>query len=608
MNFKKAVSLLALLAATSVLYGCGANEQVEQVGQVESQVKEESIQYTVKVESIEDNTITAVVGELTTQDGPPALPNGEAPTGEAPPTLPEGEEAQGEAPAKPEGNSAQGEVPAKPEDQQAQGETPTKPEGQQAQGEMPPAKPEGSGSMGSMNTFVETSEKITFTLSDTTEITIEMLQGSQEGTIENIGVNNVLEVTLDENNEALSVVVKNLQAGGGFGGSHTVTQGTSANIIDADGNLSGETYTSTGDDENALRIDGAKVNLENITVEKLEGESSNTENGDFYGQNAALLATNGANVTIKGATVTSSTVNGNGIFSYGEGTTVTVEDTTIHTSGNNSGGIQTTGGGTTNARNLQVETQGNSAAAIRSDRGGGLVHVVGGNYTTNGTGSPAIYSTADITVEDANLTANHSEAIVIEGKNSVHVKNSTIEGSMDSTHLDTADNVQNIMIYQSMSGDAEIGHSTFTAEGGSIVAKQGDMIYVTNTTCTINLSKVQLQLANDILLKVAGNESSRGWGTPGSNGGKATLNANEQILEGKIIVDDISTLDMNLQNGTSFTGTINEDGVAGTVKVTLDETSKWVLTGDSYITELTGSLDQIDTNGYHLYVDGQLVK
>lgn len=608
MNFKKAVSLLALLTATSVLYGCSANEQVEQVGQIESQVQEESTQYTVKVESIEGNTITAVIGELTTQDGPPPLPNGEVPTGEAPPALPEGEEAQGQVTTKPDGQEVQSQVPANPESQGTQDQAPTKPEGQGTQGEMPPAKPDGNGSMGSMNTFVETSGKVTFTLSDATKITIEMLQGSQEGTIENIGVNNVLEVTLDKNNEALSVVVKNLQAGGGFGGSHTVTQGTSANTLDTDSQLSGETYTSVGDDENALRIDGATVNLENITVEKLEGESSNTENGDFYGQNAALLATNGANVTIKGATVTSSTVNGNGIFSYGEGTTVTVEDTTIHTSGNNSGGIQTTGGGTTYARNLQVETKGNSAAAIRSDRGGGLVQVVGGNYTTNGTGSPAIYSTADITVEDAKLTANHSEAIVIEGKNSVHVKNSTIEGSMDSTHLDTTDNVQNIMIYQSMSGDAEIGHSTFTAEGGSILAKQGDMIYVTNTTCTINLSKVQLQLANDILLKVSGNESSRGWGTPGSNGGKCTLNANEQILEGKIIVDAISTLDMQLQNNTAFTGTINADGIAGTVKVTLDETSKWVLTGDSYITEFTGSLDQIDTNGHHLYVDGQLVK
>lgn len=60
--------------------------------------------------------------------------------------------------------------------------------------------------------------------------------------------------------------------------------------------------------------------------------------------------------------------NGNAVFSYGEGTIVTISDSILKTSGSNSGGIQTTGGATMNASNLQVETQGSSAAAIRSDR------------------------------------------------------------------------------------------------------------------------------------------------------------------------------------------------------------------------------------------------
>ena len=138
----------------------------------------------------------------------------------------------------------------------------------------------------------------------------------------------------------------------------------------------GTSYTSNGDDENALRIDGAKVSLENITVEKTGGNSSNTENGDFYGQNAGLLALNGASVTVSNATVNTDAVNGNGVFSYGEGTAVTISDSVIRTAKNNSGGIQTTGGGAMYASNLDVETQGNSAAAIRSDRGGGTVQVL----------------------------------------------------------------------------------------------------------------------------------------------------------------------------------------------------------------------------------------
>ena len=210
--------------------------------------------------------------------------------------------------------------------------------------------------------------------------------------------------------------MKNLNAGNGFGSSGEVTNGTAANTIDTDSTVEATVYTSTGDNENALRVDAAEVTLENITVEKTAGESSNTEDGDFYGQNAGLLALNGAVVNINGAIVNTGTVNGNGVFSYGEGTVVNISDSVIRTTERNSGGIQTTGGGTTNAVNLDVETQGNSSAAIRSDRGGGTVNVDGGTYVTNGTGSPAVYCTADIQVSDAVLTANASEGVVVEGK------------------------------------------------------------------------------------------------------------------------------------------------------------------------------------------------
>ena len=318
--------------------------------------------------------------------------------------------------------------------------------------------------------------------------------------------------------------------------------------------------------------------------------------------------TDGAEATIKNSTVTTAVTNGNGIFSYGEGTVVNVSDTIIHTTGNNSGGIQTTGGGAMNATNLQVETKGDSAAAIRSDRGGGTVKVIGGSYTTNGIGSPAIYSTADISVTDATLVANNSEALVIEGKNSIALENCNLTGNMNSSHLDENESVHNIMIYQSMSGDAAIGHSTFTAKNGSITALQGDMIYVTNTTCTVELTNVALTLATDTLLNVSGNTSSRGWGTQGSNGGDCTFVATNQVMNGKIRVDDISKLDLTMKEKTQFTGSINTENMSGTTKVTLDETSKWVLTGDSYLTEFNGDLSQVETNGFKLFVGGQQVK
>ncbi len=381
----------------------------------------------------------------------------------------------------------------------------------------------------------------------------------------------------------------------------------STNTIDADGEYANLIYSSVSDDENALLIDGYTVILSNIEVNKTGGSSSDTENGDFYGVNAALLAENGASVTITNATVTSSVKNGNGVFSYGTGTVVNISDSVITTTGDNSGGIQTTGGGTTNASNLTIETSGSSSAAIRSDRGGGTVNVDGGTYTTNGYNSPAVYSTADITVSNATLTANNSEALVIEGENSITLENCDVYGNMSDDKGSSSDeNVHNIMIYQSMSGDANVGTSSFSMTGGTLISNNGDTFYVTNTQATVYLSGVSITSneSDGYFMNVCGNSASHGWGTAGANGADVDFTADAQTLEGDIVVDTISTLNMTLTGSSNFTGTINiidneENGtsVDNNAVVTIDEGCTWTLTGDCTLSSITNN-GTIDYNGY----------
>lgn len=606
MKWKKLVTLGCVVVMTvSSVTACGSNTTENQTVEATEQSEEnQSDSVIVQVTAVEGDQITADVGTLTTAsadasgNGAP----GEAPSGEAPGGDNSGNGAPGEAPSgdAPGGEAPSGEAPGG--DDSGNGAPGDAPSGEAPSGDAP------GGQMPGGSSFEASGESITFTLTDDTAITLEYLQGSDEGNADDIAVGSVLEVVLDEDNQAVSVTVRNLNAGGGFGGSGEVTNGTSANTITEDTEVDSETYISTGDDENALRVDGATVILKDITIEKTAGSSSNTEDGDFYGQNAGLLVLNGATATITGATVNTSVTNGNGVFSYGEGTVVNISDSTIRTTENNSGGIQTTGGGTMNAANLDVETQGNSAAAIRSDRGGGTVNVDGGSYVTNGTGSPAIYCTADISVSDATLTANASEGVVVEGKNSVALTDCDVTGNMSNTYNGDADeNIHCIMIYQSMSGDADVGEATFSAEGGSITAKTGDMFYITNTDCEITLKDVAFTLANDVFLRVEGNSSSRGWGTEGANGGDVTLTADSQEFTGNILVDEISSLALTMKNGTSYEGAINPDGDGGTVDVTLDDNSTWTLTGDSYITRFDGDTSNITANGYHLYVNGEQV-
>ena len=377
-------------------------------------------------------------------------------------------------------------------------------------------------------------------------------------------------------------------------------------------------YLSDAYDENALLIDTAEaVTLNNPTVTK-GGDADGGDNCSFYGLNAAVLAKGGATVTITGGTVESDADGANGVFSYGgnggrngaagDGTTVNISDTVITTTGNNAGGIMTTGGGITNAANLTVTTGGRSSAAIRTDRGGGTVSVTGGSYTTSGLGSPALYSTADITVEDALLTSTLSEGVCIEGKNTVTLKNCDLTASNtqcngNATFLDT------IMIYQSMSGDADSGTSAFTMTGGSLTSKNGHVFHVTNTHAIISLENVAIsnEDSEGVLLSVCDD----GWNGAENN---AELFATSQQLEGCILVGSNSKFSLTLTGGSGFVGSIsgdiqNSSGTAvstavGEVSVTLDDTSTWTLTADTYITSFTGSASQVISNGYQLYVDG----
>ncbi len=605
MKWKKLAAMGCIVTMTAVLtIGCGTTGSTGSTSadSTEATEEQESEAVTLQVTAVDGSTITGDVGEMSEApagDQAPGGDNAQKPDDQA-------SDNQQTPPEKPDGDNGQ-----QPGDQAPGGESPDgqQPDGQPSEG----GAPDQDGGAPQGSPFTASGETQTFTLTDTTEITVESAGSTTEGTADDITVGSILEVTLDTDGNALTVIVKSMNGGapqgqGGFGGSSEVTNGTSANTMDEDTSVDGETYSSTGDDENALRVDGATATLSNITVEKTDGSSSNTEDGDWYGQNAGLLALNGATVNITGATVNTSTQNGNGVFSYGEGTTVNISDSTIRTTGNNSGGIHTTGGGAMNADNLDVETSGNSAAAIRSDRGGGDVNVTGGTYTTNGTGSPAIYCTADISVEDAELTANASEGVVVEGKNSVSLKNCNLVSSMDNTYNgDSSENIHGIMIYQSMSGDAESGTASFSSVDGSITAKKGDLFYVTNTDCEIYLQNTALTMedADGVLLRVEGNNSSRGWGTQGANGGTVSMTTEKQTLDGDIVVDEISSLNLTMDNGTTFTGTINTSGDAGTVNVTLSEDSTWTLTGDSYVTSFSGDLSQVTANGFHLYVNGE---
>ncbi len=353
------------------------------------------------------------------------------------------------------------------------------------------------------------------------------------------------------------------EVNGGSSNSSTNISYTGATTFSSSTTESNKNFSSTTGSQNALLVSGGTSTINSCTITKTGDDFG--DNADFYGTNAAILTYNGATLNIKGGNITTNGSHANAVFAYGTGI-INISSATIKTTSNNSGAIMVTGGGTLTANNVTAETEGNSSAPIRSDRGGGTLTVNNGTYTSHGTGSPVVYSTANITVNSANLTSTASEGVVVEGKNSVTLNNATLEATNNKLN-GNSETYKSIFIYQSMSGDADVGTSSFNAKNSKITNNKGDIIFVTNTSTVITLENNEI-INNDSegeFLKA----TTAKWGTSGSNGGNVTLNLINQKIEGNITIDNISTLTMTMKNGSIFTGSINNNKQAKNISLTI---------------------------------------
>ena len=436
---------------------------------------------------------------------------------------------------------------------------------------------------------------------------------TEEITLDDIKEGDVVAITLDDDGNAATITVQSMDMGGGQGGPGGQASGVDSydtvNEYSSDETVSDTSLESTGTDENAALIsNGAEVTFSNDAISRTSSDSQGGDNSSFYGVGAAVLATDGT-AYVKDSTVTTDSKGGAGLFAYGDGT-VYVADTDITTQQDTSGGIHAAGGGKLYAWDLNVETNGESSAAIRSDRGGGTLVVYGGTYTSNGVGSPAVYCTADIAVNNAELTANGSEAVCIEGLNSLRLYNSNLTGNMSDD--DQNDTTWTVILYQSMSGDSEVGNSTFQMDGGTITSKNGGLFYTTNTECTITLKDVDITYNddNEFFLQCTGNNNQRGWGQSGANGSDCNFTADSQDMKGNVIWDSISDLDFYMINGSTLEGAfVNDESNAGNggdgyCNVVIDKDSTWTVTGDSTITSLSNAGTITDADGKTVSIVG----
>lgn len=388
------------------------------------------------------------------------------------------------------------------------------------------------------------------------------------------------------------------------GGADTMTydyNGTLSASTNAEGTeetSDGETIDSSTADQNVILAQKAGTLTVNKGTLTKSGDDTNGDNCNFYGINSIGLSVgSGSSIKISDSSLTSDSEGSNGLFATDSGTIYANNDT-ITTSKGNSRGLDATYSGTIIANKMNISTQGDHSAALATDRGGGSVSVTNSSLNTAGSGSPLIYSTGNIQVDNVTGTATGSQIAGMEGLNTILIAHSTLSSTQtDKTASDPV--ADGIIIYQSTSGDAEstTGEAAvFNASDSTLKSAitSGSMFYLTNTTANIVLSDTVLDFDSDKanLLLAEGNDSNN-WGTAGSNGATVKLTGLNETLNGNITADTISSADVYLLDETTWTGaasieqnSVNTNPTDSPLTINVSSDSKWVVTGDSTVTNL----------------------
>ncbi len=408
------------------------------------------------------------------------------------------------------------------------------------------------------------------------------------------GINSAILVNTNGSLDISNVkITTNSKGSNGIFVTNAESSGSSSSNVALDGNGLAESSSGSGSDSSNGGTPPSMPSSGTGSDGGTPPEMSDSNGGSEGGDSSSMAASNQDSV---------------------DGTTeANIENVEITTYSDKSRGLDATYNGIINAKNVIINTNGQSCAALATDRGEGEVHVTNSELNTgvskqSGRGSPIIYSTGNITVANSIGTAYVSQIACIEGKNSIELSNCDLSAAAGGNRQDNGDYVDlgGVFIYQSMSGDADVGTSTFTAKDSvlSILSdsdcyESAPMFHVTNTKAIINLEKTELNFGSGTLLDVSGQSQ---WGTVGSNGGELTFNAKDETLDGNIIVDSISSLNMTLSS-TSYVGAINPSDDFGQTAVIIESGSDWTLDGDSHISSLENN-GEINYNGHTLYVNG----
>ncbi len=359
-------------------------------------------------------------------------------------------------------------------------------------------------------------------------------------------------------------------------------------------NKTHQDITADADDQSAALITNGgtlTVGYANVTT---SGNSTSLDNSSLFGQNAATLANEKSTLKVLYSTVKTSGKGAAGVFARGEWTSATVLDTTIDTTGDYSPAVMAAIGAVIDATNATITTSGRNSGAFATDHGETMVTIENSSASTGGADSPAIDAAASgsVSASGSKFSSSASPVVSVEGTSSVVLEDSDLTASADD---------QAVVAFKQHSDDSQSG-GKFSMSGGSLTnaGSQGALISNTNATATVELNKVTATVKSGILVQAKAGENGEG--------GVLNVTVSDAELTGNVVADSASKVTVNLKESSKLSGAINAERTAYNANLSMDASSSWNVTADSYLTKFADadgisgtSITNITGNGFTVY-------
>ena len=313
---------------------------------------------------------------------------------------------------------------------------------------------------------------------------------------------------------------------------------------------------------------GVELYLTRMHLNKTSG-SINDDERRLTGSNSAILADAGSRIMVEYCDVTSHTAQADGITAVGEGTLIKVTDGSITTNRAGSAAVNASSRGKVTVEDAEVSTYAHQSPSFYAINGGyvEVTKVIGEN---TGQASPLFHSSGTIHATQCRMSSakwtigNVEDGLLFLDKNELK-----------------AGGISGFLLYGTKTNDVQ---SHLDLVQNSISVAEGPVFLVTNNNnAQITLKGNSISSKSDDLMWVKADD----WGDKGSNGGHATLWVNKQSLSGNILVDSISSLEVNLNKGAKLSGRINEqENRCARVHVKVGAGSTWISKGESHLTSI----------------------